>query len=87
MKRLLTAAYHRRPAGARVAAASARGLYLRSWRYGPDSERLVGEALERDGWNAAQWRAWQEDRVARLLDRAARTVPAAPRRVPSACGS
>ena len=76
MKRLLTAAYHRLPAGARVAAASARGLYLRSWRYGPDSERLVGEALERDGWNAAQWRAWQEDRVARLLDRAARKVPA-----------
>jgi phenylacetate-CoA ligase len=76
MNRLLTAAYHRLPAGARTAVASARGLYLQRWRYGPDSERLVEEALGREGWTPDRWRAWQEERLARLLDRAARRVPA-----------
>jgi len=31
--------YHRLPAPTHSIAASLRGLYLRSWRYGPESER------------------------------------------------
>jgi len=33
-------------------AASAGGYYLRWWRYGPETERLVEEALERESWSA-----------------------------------
>ena len=33
--------YHRLPAPARSVAASMRGYYLRSWRYGLETERLV----------------------------------------------
>lgn len=56
-------------------AASARGYYLRWWRYGPETERLVQEALERDHWSAARWKAWQEERLAFVLHRAATQVP------------
>lgn len=68
--------YHRLPAGrARSVAATLRGAYLARWRYGPETDRLVGEALERDSWDAARWRAWQERRLAELLHRAATAVP------------
>ena len=52
-----------------------RGLYLSSWRYGPESERLVEEALEREGWSPARWRSWQEERLAYVLHRAITQVP------------
>ena len=55
--------------------ASLRGLGLRSWRYGPDSERLVDEALKRETWSESQWREWQNDRLAFVLRRAATRVP------------
>ena len=48
----------------RVAAASAKGYYLRWWRYGPETERLVEEALERESWTSTQWKSWQEERLA-----------------------
>jgi phenylacetate-CoA ligase len=67
--------YHRLPAPARSIAASLRGLYLRSWRFGAETERLVAEALEREGWSATRWRQWQEDRLAYVLHRAATRVP------------
>lgn len=67
--------YNRLPPGARSIAASARGARLRAWRYGPETERLVAEALERDTWSAERWRAYQEDRLAVLLERAAQRVP------------
>jgi phenylacetate-CoA ligase len=54
---------------------SVRGLYLRSWRYGGETERLVEEALARDAWPAERWRNHREDRLARLLHRAATRVP------------
>lgn len=63
------------PTPLRAASASARGWYLRTWRYGPDTERLVAAAHEREHWSAAQWRAWQEERLAALLHRAATRVP------------
>ena len=67
--------YHRLPAPARSLAATARGSYLRRWRYGPDSDAAADAALERDGWAPERWRHWQEERLARLLERAATRVP------------
>ena len=71
----ILALYHRLPAPARSAAASLRGLYLRRWRYGKETERLKLEALERDTWSDAQWKSWREERLAMLLHRAATQVP------------
>ena len=69
------ALYHRLPAGMRSAVASARGYQLRSWRYGPETEDLVAQALERDHWEAARWRAYEQQRLAKILHRAATQVP------------
>ena len=66
--------YHHLPYPAKVLAASARGRTLDRWRYGPDTERLVEEALARDGWTAEQWRVWREERLAFVLHRAATHV-------------
>ena len=67
MSDLLLRLYHRLPAAARSATATLRGLYLRSWRYGAETERLIEEALARELWSAEQWQAWREERLARLL--------------------
>jgi phenylacetate-CoA ligase len=50
-------------------------LYLRSWRYGPDTERLVEEAIDRESWPAEQSRARRDEDLAQLLHRAATEVP------------
>lgn len=63
------------PPSARDAAASAYGWYLRSWRYGPDTEHQVEQALRRDSWSADEWSAYQHARLAPLLERAATRVP------------
>lgn len=67
--------YHRLPYPLRVAAASGRGYQLRRWRYGKETETLVQEALDRDGWTASQWQTWQEEKLAYVLHRAATQVP------------
>jgi phenylacetate-CoA ligase len=67
--------YHKLPYPMRVAAASARGYYLRSWRYGKETEGLIAEARKRECWSAAQWKAWQEERLSYVLHRAATQVP------------
>lgn len=67
--------YHRLPPTARDLAASFRGWQLKRWRYGPETERLVEEAHEREFWSAEQWKNWRDERLARLLHRAARQVP------------
>lgn len=67
--------YHRLPYPAKVLAASARGRTLARWRYAPETEQLVEQALARDDWHAAQWRAWREERLAFVLHRAATRVP------------
>lgn len=67
--------YHHSPAPLRSVAASLRGYQLRSWRYGRETERLVGEAFERERWSPQRWRQWEEERLARLLHRAATQVP------------
>ncbi|MBI4419641.1 MAG: phenylacetate--CoA ligase family protein [Gemmatimonadetes bacterium] len=75
MTSLALRAYHALPSLARSAAATLRGLYLRSWRYGPESERLVEEALDRERWSAERWQTWREERLAYVLHRAATRVP------------
>ena len=67
--------YHGLPISLRSAAATARGLYLRYWRYGPRTARLVEEALERDTWSRARWQDWQQVQLAQVLHRAATQVP------------
>ncbi len=75
MTNTLLKVYHFLPAPLRSMAASMRGLYLRSWRYGSDTDRLVEEALERERWAPDRWKAWQEERLAYVLHRAATQVP------------
>ncbi len=67
--------YHRLPAPARSVAATLRGLYLRWWRYGPETDRLAEAALEREHWSAERWAAWGHERLAFVLHRAATRVP------------
>lgn len=52
-----------------------RGYQLRRWRYGPETEQLVAEALERDHWSSEQWKTFQENRLAFVLHRASTQVP------------
>lgn len=75
MQDWIVMAYYGLPSPARSMAASLRGYYLRAWRYGPDTERLVAEALEREHWTGARWDAWREERLGYILHRAATTVP------------
>jgi phenylacetate-CoA ligase len=72
---VLLGLYHALPAPTRSVVATLRGLYLRAWRYGPETERLMEEARERDHWSTEQWRAWQDERLAYVLQRAATRVP------------
>lgn len=67
--------YHRLPPAVRHMVASLKGYQLRRWRYGPETARLVEEALEREYWSAAQWETWRAERLARVLHRAATRVP------------
>lgn len=67
--------YHQLPPFARNIAATARGHYLKWWRYGPETDCLVEEALEREQWSVEQWNKWQEEQLAYVLHRAAIQVP------------
>jgi phenylacetate-CoA ligase len=67
--------YHRLPASLRSVAAGLYGFKLRSWRYGPETDLLAAEALERERWSLGQWKTWQEERLAYVLHRAATQVP------------
>ncbi len=67
--------YSRLPYPLKVATASLRGVQLTTWRYGPGSERLVRAALERDRWSVDRWQAWQEERLAGVLEHAVSSVP------------
>lgn len=71
----MLALYHWLPGPARSVAASLRGYYLRSWRYGQETDRLVSEALDREKWSLEKWKRWQEQRLACVLHRAATKVP------------
>jgi phenylacetate-CoA ligase len=75
MNLTLMAVYARMPHFVRGGMASARGLQLRSWRYGPETDRLVDEALARERWTILQWDEWRRRRLAAVLHRAATRVP------------
>ena len=75
MKDSLLKVYHHAPYPLKVLAASAWGYYLRWWRYGPETERVVAEALARETWSPEQWQTWQENRLGYVLHRAATRVP------------
>lgn len=75
MSNTLLQIYHHLPTPARSAAATMRGRQLLSWRYGPETDRLVAEAFERDHWSRERQLAWQQERLASLLERAATQVP------------
>jgi phenylacetate-CoA ligase len=66
--------YHRLPAPTRSVAATMRGYHLRSWYYGPETDRLTAEALERDQWSREQWQNWREEQLPRVLHRSATKV-------------
>jgi phenylacetate-CoA ligase len=67
--------YQRLPAPVQSVVAGVRGRQLRTWRYGPETDVLVEEALEREHWGADRWSAWLEERLAFVLHRAATRVP------------
>jgi phenylacetate-coenzyme A ligase PaaK-like adenylate-forming protein len=67
--------YHRLPGPMQSIAAGARGLYLHSWRYSTDTERLIDEARERERWTAEQWDVWRHTSLPDVLEHAARAVP------------
>jgi phenylacetate-CoA ligase len=71
----LLALYHKAPPPLRSAMASLRGWHLRGWRYGPETERLVDEAHERERWGTGEWAKWRDTRLDELLHRAATRVP------------
>lgn len=75
MKRWALQLYHNLPAPMRSAAASARGVYLRSWRYGPETGELAAQAIEREQWSPERLESWQQERLAYVLHRAATRVP------------
>ena len=63
------------PSRLKSVAASLWGYYLRSWRYGADTEQLVAQALDREHWDSNRWKTWQEEQLVRILNRAATRVP------------
>lgn len=75
MSSLALRLYHRLPVQARSVVATLQGYRLRWWRYGATSERLKQEAWEREHWSAEQWRVWEAERLAFILERAATLVP------------
>jgi phenylacetate-CoA ligase len=75
MKDRVLEIYQRMPAPLRSLVASLRGLQLRAWRYGRETERLVQQALERDHWSPEEWRDWKAQRLHLILQRAATQVP------------
>lgn len=73
--KMLLSLYHSLPPLVKDLAASIKGWQLQRLRYGAETGQLVQEAFARESWSAEQWRAWHEEKLARLLDRAARRVP------------
>jgi phenylacetate-CoA ligase len=51
------------------------GRRLVAWRYGAETERLVGEAFDRERWSERRWQTYREERLSEVLDRAACRVP------------
>ena len=72
---MLTRIYHSLPHWARTAAGTLYGYHLRSWRYGPNTERYVQEAFEREHWDPERAAAYQKSILLSVLQQAATNVP------------
>jgi phenylacetate-CoA ligase len=68
-------AYHRLPTGLQSLTATLHGVYLRAWRYGPRTTRVIAQAIEREQWSDAEWDRYRTARLAYVLNRAATQVP------------
>lgn len=75
MKEVLLGMFHILPGPLRTLAATLYGANLRRWRYGKETESLIGEAIQREAWSKERWQSWQEERLAYVLHRAATRVP------------
>ena len=75
MNQTLLRAYYGLPYPLKVTLATLRGAQLNRWRYGPETDHLMAEALERESWSRERWAAWQQERLAFVLHRAATQVP------------
>jgi phenylacetate-CoA ligase len=75
MNSLVQRIYWRLPASWRDFAAGVHGARLSRARYGPDTDRLMAEVLEREHWSEERWKTWRQARLAALLERAATRVP------------
>jgi phenylacetate-coenzyme A ligase PaaK-like adenylate-forming protein len=71
----MLALYHRLPPVGRSAVASVHGLRLKKWRFGPETERLVAEAKERESWSPQKWEEWRAEHLGAFLRQSASTVP------------
>jgi phenylacetate-coenzyme A ligase PaaK-like adenylate-forming protein len=75
LKEILLNYFYHMPYPLKVLAATAKGLHLRWWRYGVETERLIIEALERESWCHEKLKEWQHERLSFVLHRAATRVP------------
>lgn len=75
MSKAMLALYYRLPYVLKTWAAAGHGFMLQSGRYGPETEHLVAEAIERESWTAEQWQSYQQEQLFILLHRAATQVP------------
>jgi len=75
MSGILQRLYWSLPSSLRDFAAGVHGARLSRARYGPETDRLMAEALEREQWSEERWKTWREERLSTLLERAATQVP------------
>ncbi len=75
MNSLAQRIYWSMPAALRDFAAGVHGARLTRQRYGPETERLMADALEREYWTEERWRTWRQARLSELLERSAARVP------------
>ncbi len=75
IKSLLMPVYRRAPPSVRNLAGAVWGRHLYGWRYGPETDRLVAEARERETWSENDWRSFVADGIAAQLRTAFLDVP------------
>ncbi len=69
------ALYAKLPVWAQNLAVTGYGVYWHWLRFGAGYKRYLAEYLERERYDAAEWRTWQQRRLCSFLATAARAVP------------
>jgi phenylacetate-CoA ligase len=75
MTRRLSSLYFRLPVWAQHSAVSSYGAYWYWLRFGPGYRQSLKGYLDREGYSAEHWRAWQYERLGAFLHAAATHVP------------